>query len=75
MVLDKVWVGAVTHNAAVSTCEKGGGWVKVLGSLSAMVLVGVRMGVITQNPAISACEKGGELLMGLGLLMPMMQDI
>ncbi len=52
--------GAITRNAAISACERGGEWVGAVQFPGAMVQVWVARDTITYSAPSSACEKGGE---------------
>ena len=46
--------GAISYNAAMSVCEKGGQWEKPLELLKSMEVRGVEPDVISYNAAMSA---------------------
>ena len=64
----------ITHNAAVSACEKGGQWKQALSLLKGMQDAGVARNVVSFSAAISACEKGGQWQQALSLFKEM-QDV
>ena len=50
--------GVVSHNAAISTCEKGRRWEEALRLLQEMLQRSLTPDVVSHSAAISACEKG-----------------
>ena len=61
----------ITHNAAISACEKGMKPEKALELLAEMQDKGLVPNVITHNAVISACEKGMKVEKALELLAEM----
>ncbi|CAE8653989.1 unnamed protein product [Polarella glacialis] len=64
----RVVPNAITYNAAISACSKGGQWQLELTLLSRMPDARVVPDEITYNAAISLCERSQELERGLQLL-------
>ena len=48
----------VSHNAAISACEKGKHWEEALRLLQEMLHRSLTPDVVSHSAAISACEKG-----------------
>lgn len=68
MVRADVEADTICYSAAISACEKCGGWQKVLELLNTMEQVEVQMDAISYAAAIGACESSGRLTCGLELL-------
>ena len=49
---------SVSHNAAISACEKGKHWEEALRWLQEMLQRSLTPNVVSRNAAISSCEKG-----------------
>ena len=58
----------ISYNAAISACEKGGQWQRVLALLKTMCEERVWPNTTSYSAAISACEKGKHWELGLHLL-------
>ena len=63
----------ISHNSAISACEKGAEWQRALGLLATLGHAAVERNTISYNSAITACERGAEWQRALGLLAPMGQ--
>ena len=48
----------VSHNAAISACEKGKRWAEALRLLQEMLRTSLTPDVVSHSAVISACEKG-----------------
>ena len=48
----------VSHNAAISACEKGKHWEEALRLLQDMLQRSLTPSVVSHSASISACEKG-----------------
>ena len=57
----------ISFSAAISACEKGGQWQRVLSLLEDICRAGKALDVISFSTAISACEKGGQWQHALSL--------
>ena len=61
----------VTHNAIVSTCEKGQQWITAISLLRQMQLWNIEAHVITYSTTISVCEKRQQWITLMSLLREM----
>ena len=50
---------AITFNAAISSCERGGAWQMALSLIEVMAEDDVDMTAVSYGAAISACVRGG----------------
>ena len=53
-------VEVISLSAAISACEKGQQWQRVLGLLALMQVAGLVPNVISYNAGVSACEKSDQ---------------
>ena len=65
----RVESNAISFNAAISACEKGGKWAAGLYLFDEMSYSLVELDTISFNAAISACEKGCKWEKALHLLL------
>merc|ERR1711933_500087 len=63
----RIQPNVITFSAAISACEKGAQWPRVLSLFLGMQKARIQPDVITYNAAISACEKGAQWPRALSL--------
>mgnify|MGYP001226595639 CR=1 FL=1 len=55
---EKTWPKITSYSAAITVCEKGRQWKRVLQLLGEMGRTTMELDIVTFNAAMSACEKG-----------------